>query len=218
MPSMRMPAPQRAARTAAATDTAALRTGTGSRRQATSAGSPSSSPRSSPRSIATSRGSSALKRSTESAWLEAGRLEVQWQGARGHAESDTTAVTSLEPGDLLSNERRGPEWKQERCRRGPPRRVLRQDEGRHLQRLRHVSGKATVVLAGHDPVEPVAEGETGLRAELADYLVGGKFIVRVQPDGHRSGTEWSGPPYRRGRIRTPPRGSRTALAGSHHAI
>ena len=66
MPSIRIPAPHRAARTAAATDTAALSTGTGARRQARSAGSPSSCPSSSPWSIATSRGSSDLKRATES--------------------------------------------------------------------------------------------------------------------------------------------------------
>jgi hypothetical protein len=71
--------------------------------------------------------------------------------------------------------------------------VLGQDEGGHLQRLRHVSGKATVVLACHDAVETTAEGEASLRAELADDGVGGKLVVRVQPDGDRSWFEWNGP-------------------------
>ncbi len=117
---------------------------------------------------------------------DAGRLEVQWQRARGHPETYPTGVTGLQPRHLLRHERSGPEWEQEWRRGGPPRRVLGQDEGRHLQRLGHVPGEATVVLAGHDPVEAAVEGETGLRAELADDVVGGKFVVRVQPDGDRS--------------------------------
>ena len=64
----------------------------------------------------------------------------------------------------------------------PIRGVLLQYEGSHLQRLRHVAGKAAVVLARHHPVEAVVEGKTGLRADLADDEVGWKVVVRVQPD------------------------------------
>ena len=85
MPSMRMPAPQRAARTAAATDTAALRTGTGSRRQASNAGSPSSSPsvltsehRDEPRELR-------FEPIDRIGQAHAGRFEVQRQGAGGHS-------------------------------------------------------------------------------------------------------------------------------------
>ena len=84
---------------------------------------------------------------------DANRLEVHWEGACGHSKSDTASMPSLEPRDLLGNERRGPERKQEWCRRGPAGRMLGQHERGHLQRLRHVSGKAAVVLARHDPVE-----------------------------------------------------------------
>lgn len=104
---------------------------------------------------------------------DARRLEIQWQGTRGDSKSDPTAMTSLEPRDLLRNKRRGPEGKQERCRRGPTGGVLCQNERGHLQWLRHVARKATVVLACHDSVKPVVEGETGLLAELADDGVGG---------------------------------------------
>ena len=68
----------------------------------------------------------------------------------------------------------------------PTRWLLCQNEAGHLQRLRHVSGKATVVLAGHDPVEAAVEGKTRLRAELIDDGVSGEVVVRVQPDGNRS--------------------------------
>ena len=183
---MRIPAPHLAARTAAATETAALSTGTGARRQASSAGSPSSVAQ----VLAAEHGDEPRKLRFEAidriGLADAGRLEVQRQGARGHAEPDPTAMASLEPRDLLGNERGGPERKQEGCGRGPARRVLCQDEGGHLQRLRHVSGEAAVVLARHDAVESGAQGEAGLCAELADECVGGKVVVRVQPDRDRS--------------------------------
>ena len=103
-------------------------------------------------------------------------------------------MTGLQPGDLLRNERRRPQGEQERRRSGPAACVLLQYEGGHLQRLRHVAGKATVVLARHHPVEAVVEGESGLRADLADDGVGGKLVVRVQPDGDRPWLERTGRP------------------------
>jgi hypothetical protein len=90
--------------------------------------------------------------------VDAGRLEVEREGTGGHSQSDPTVMTELEPCDLLRNERRRPEGKQEWCRRDPTRGVIFQDERRHLQRLRHVTGKTTVVLACHDAIEPVVEG------------------------------------------------------------
>jgi hypothetical protein len=124
--------------------------------------------------------------------VDTGNPEVQWQGARGHPDSDPPAVTRLEPGDLLGNESRGPQREQEWRGGGPPRRVCGQDKGSHLQGLRQVAGEATVVLARHDSVEAAVEGEAGLCAELADDGVGGKLVVRVQPDGDRPRGEWCG--------------------------
>ena len=73
--------------------------------------------------------------------------------------------------------------------RGPTACVLFQYEGGHLQRLRHVAGETTMVLARHHPVEAVVEGKAGFRADFADDEVGGKLVVRVQPDGDRRGLE-----------------------------
>src|SRR5580700_9784078 len=100
-------------------------------------------------------------------------------------------MTRPEPSDFLRNERCRPKWKQEGCRCSPTRHVLFQYEGGHLQRLRQVAGKATVVLAGHDAVEPASQGETSLCAKLADNGISGKLIVRVQTDRDRTSTERS---------------------------
>ena len=177
-----MPAPHRAARTAAVTDTAALSTGTG----ACPAGDERRVPVELAQLLAAQHGHQSGELRLEAidgiGLADAGHLEVQGQGAGGHAEPDPAAMAGLEPGDLLGDERRGTQGKQQRRRGGPPRRSLRQDEGGHLQGLRHVAGEAAVVLARHDAVEAVVEGEGGLRAELADDGVGGQLVVRVQPE------------------------------------
>ena len=124
--------------------------------------------------------------------VHAGRLEVQGQGTRGHAQSDPAPVARLQPGDLLGHERRGAQGEQEWCGGGPPRGVLLQDEGGHLQRLRHVAGEPAVVLAGHDAVEAMRQGERCLSAQLVDDGVGGELVVRVEPNGNRPRGERSG--------------------------
>ena len=143
--------------------------------------------------------------------VDAGHLEVQGQGARGHAEPDPAgrwrawshATSSATSAVDRSGSSSGAAAAQ-------PVASLRQDEGGHLQRLRHVAGEAAVVLARHDAVEAVVEGEAGLRAELAHDGVGGELVVRVQPDGDRPGVERIG--RGRGRRRPTPRKRSTCPA------
>ncbi len=102
-----MPAPQRAARAAAATDTAALRTGTGCAATRTQGG------------IAVELAEVLTAQHRDEPWqitLEAvdgvglghpGHLEIQRQGPRRYAEPHTTAMARVEPCDFLGHERGG---------------------------------------------------------------------------------------------------------------
>ena len=73
--------------------------------------------------------------------------------------------------------------REERGGGGPARGELLQDEGSHLQRLRHVAGEAAMVLARHHPVEAASEGEAGLVAQLGHDGPGVEFVVRVEAEG-----------------------------------
>ena len=115
--------------------------------------------------------------------VHAGDLEVEGQGAGRHSEPDPPGIAGPQPGDLLGDERRRAQREEEGRGGGPTHVVLGQHEGGHLQGLRHVAGEATVVLAGHDAVEAVAERDAGLAAELGDDGLGRQLVVRVEPDG-----------------------------------
>ena len=182
MPSIKIPAPHCAARFAAATDTAALRTGTGSPRHADSAGSPATWRRSSPRSMETSRGSSDLKTTHGVRRIDACSLEVERERTGSHPETDTTAMAGVEPGNLFGHECGRSKWEQQRRGGGPARAVFLQDKRRHLERLRQVAREAAVVLARHHPVEAETKGNARLRAQFAHDCIRVEVVVRVQAD------------------------------------
>jgi hypothetical protein len=96
--------------------------------------------------------------------------------------------------------------------------VFLQHEGRHLQRLRQVARKSSVVLARHDSVEAAAQRESALGAELADNGLGRELAVRIQAEGDRSGSEWWGEWRWRWIVAAPRPCRRFALAGWHRAI
>ena len=88
--------------------------------------------------------------------VDAGDLEIQRQRTRRDTESDPPGIACPQPRDLLGDECGRAQGQEQRRGGRPTRVVLGQHERGHLQRLRHVSGEATVVLAGHDTVEAVS--------------------------------------------------------------
>jgi hypothetical protein len=51
-----------------------------------------------------------------------------------------------------------------------------------LERVGQIAGEATVVFAGHDPVESTGKTKLGLVAELTQDATGAQFVVRVEPE------------------------------------
>ena len=116
-------------------------------------------------------------------------LEVVPQRACRHAQPHATREPRRHPRRLLGDQRRRPEGKQQRARRGPPvGHRLEAPPGR-LQGVGEVAGEPAVVLARHHPVEAVLGGERCLRPELVDDPGRGAVVVRVQAQRHRARRE-----------------------------
>src|SRR5207237_1633909 len=107
-------------------------------------------------------------------------------------ETDSTGMTGVEPGDLLGDHRRRPQWQQQRAGCSPSSVGVFEDEAHHLQRQRHVPGEPAMVLARHDPVEAAVECQLCLRTYLAHDARRVEIVVRVQTTRDRFRREWCG--------------------------
>ena len=189
MPSNRRPAPHRAARVAAAVDTAALSTGTGRSRQARSAGSPSTGPSPSPRSMPTSRPSSALKTGTASA------------GSRPAASKSSGSAPAATPRPTRPGWRA---WSQ--ATSSATRAVGRSgsSNGHAAAQPSGCSSSTNVAICSGwarypakppwcslviTPSKPFPEREPGLVAQLGHDGAGVELVVGVEPEGDRAGGE-----------------------------
>jgi hypothetical protein len=107
-------------------------------------------------------------------------LEVEGKCPWSDTDSDTPREPSVEPRDLFGEQGHGPERKEDGTCSRPSARHRRELESGHLERIRKVPGKSTVMFGGHDAIETGLDAERSLLAELINNGGYWEFIVWVE--------------------------------------